>query len=50
MKQMHLKHYVFINTINEVIKKNIAKFKKDKIIKRVGSPKDGYWEVVEKNL
>ena len=29
---MHLKHYVFINTINEVIKKNIAKFKDINIV------------------
>jgi len=32
MKQMHLKHYVFINTINEVIKKNIVKFKDINIV------------------
>ena len=29
---MHLKHYVFINTINEVIKKNIVKFKDINIV------------------
>ena len=32
MKQMHLKHYVFINTINEAIKKNIVKFKDINIV------------------
>jgi len=32
MKQLHLKHYVFIDTINEVIKKNIAKIKDANII------------------
>lgn len=32
MKQMHLKHYVFMNTINEVIKKNIAKLKDINIV------------------
>ena len=29
---MHLKHYVFVNTINEVIKKNIAKLKDINIV------------------
>lgn len=44
MKQIHLKHYVFLDTINDIIKKNIIKFKDINIIVNVNhNNKQNVW-------
>jgi thiamine monophosphate synthase len=44
MKQIHLKHYVFLDTINDIIKKNIVKFKDINIIVNVNhNNKQNVW-------
>jgi len=39
---------VIIDISQRKIEENISKLKKKEILKRIGSAKGGYWEVIEK--
>lgn len=40
---------VVVNVSSSAVKQHLANLKKDGIIKRVGSTKSGYWEVLDEN-